>query len=358
MSFQRTCLIIGAGASVPYGFPTGAELRDLIVLDRSPLSHKIACRFPVRTINNSYFDARESVHEQTESKQQSKALSAWKTYLSARLQEQGFSAGDEHRFRQHFFNGRSPSIDRFIQFHPDQWGKMGQAYLAAVILNCEREDMLDKDWYVELLEQIAPNPAAVPPAGELSIINFNYDRSFAMFFLTSFRHQFNLSQTEADALFDRIVIEHVYGSLGSLDKVPYGNHSCVANAASGIDFMRDGAAHAKKPHLNNLISQARVVCFLGFSFAEENLALFDDSSFEGKARILATSLGLSQRRMAQVKRKIPSIVFHDMPCADLLRQEDIFSGDEPAIQPVQNRRAQIPVIIPRRRGSRDLGGLL
>jgi hypothetical protein len=76
--------------------------------------------------------------------------------------------------------------------------------------------------------------------------------------------------------------------------------------------------------MNGLIAAAGNVCFLGFSFAEENLDLFEPTAFDNKHLVLATSLGLSQNRMAAVKKVIRKIQFFDMPISELLRQEDLF----------------------------------
>lgn len=205
----------------------------------------------------------------------------------------------------------------------------GRAAIAAVILNCEQDRCLDVDWYEELLDQIAPTPEALKP-GSLSVVTFNYDRSFERYFSTALASQFNLDAEAAAELFQRIEIEHVYGSLGPLEKIPYGEIDSVKDAAKQIDLMRAGANHARAKRINELIAAASNVCFLGFSFADENLALFKQGSFAKKNVLVATALGLPQKRMAAAKRLIPRIKFHDMSILTLLNQEDVFRAPKTA----------------------------
>src|SRR5437660_8575722 len=53
---EPTCLILGAGASAPYGLPTTAELRNLILSLRSPTGAATAEKFHVKVPRNPGYD--------------------------------------------------------------------------------------------------------------------------------------------------------------------------------------------------------------------------------------------------------------------------------------------------------------
>ena len=53
---EPTCLILGAGASAPYGLPTAAELRNLILSLRSPTGAATAEKFHVKVPRNPGYD--------------------------------------------------------------------------------------------------------------------------------------------------------------------------------------------------------------------------------------------------------------------------------------------------------------
>ena len=145
----------------------------------------------------------------------------------------GFSDSDIAEFRNLFFRARHPSIDKFIQYNEDDYGDIGRTNIAAVLLNCENDCWLSEDWYSQLLSEISPSGPSEIAEGMLSIITFNYDRSFEYFFTTAFEAGFNLSLKEANNLFSRIKIVHVYGKLGELNSVPYGEKSLIKKQHEG-----------------------------------------------------------------------------------------------------------------------------
>ena len=104
----------------------------------------------------------------------------------------------------------------------------------------------------------------------LSVVTFNYDRSFERFFLDAFRFGFNVSDVDAHGILNRIEILHVYGQLGSLAEIPYGALDHLARAAEGISLARSGRANPDRAQINGLLEAAENICFIGFSFAPEN----------------------------------------------------------------------------------------
>jgi hypothetical protein len=62
---EPTCLILGAGASAPYGLPTTDELRDLILSSRSPTGRQTAAKFPVKGPPRAWLTPGDPVNEWT-----------------------------------------------------------------------------------------------------------------------------------------------------------------------------------------------------------------------------------------------------------------------------------------------------
>lgn len=190
-------------------------------------------------------------------------------------------------------------------------------------MNCEKDFWLDGEWYAQLLDEIVPNRPDDLKDGMLSVITFNYDRSFEYFFTTAFEAGFRLNAEEAFAMFDRVNVIHVYGQLGPIRSVPYGNSTFIRRAASGISFMRDAQKADCRTQINQTVQNAETVCFIGFAFSPENVALFDPNTFDKKS-VIGTAMGLSPNRIADAKKYIRHIKFFDGSAADLLQSQNIF----------------------------------
>jgi hypothetical protein len=105
---KKTVLILGAGASVPYGFPTGAELRRDILASLG---------------NEGRF---QNYH----------ALG----YTERHWLE---------NFRRDFWRSQQPSIDAFLESRPDHL-ELGQLVIADFLMPNERRyDLHPEDWRTE-----------------------------------------------------------------------------------------------------------------------------------------------------------------------------------------------------------------
>jgi hypothetical protein len=175
---KSTVLVLGAGASRPYGFPTGYELRQRICNELKDSS----------------------------------------TRLSTQLCELVAPPDQIRQFRDEFERSQIYSIDRFLGNRP-QWANIGKAAIAVVLAGHEilhslfavRED----HWYQYLWNQIATSWDALASTN-LSFITFNYDRSLEYFLLEAMKHSFGKSQGECIAQLATIPITHVYGMIGEV----------------------------------------------------------------------------------------------------------------------------------------------
>ena len=180
---RHTVLILGAGASVAYGLPTGTELVNAI------------CReFPNYSVQVKWFHL---------SPEQASARA--KNLCDA-------------------LNGAGTrSIDGFLEFREDL--RLDGAIAIALALLCrERPQTLSNansantdNWYREFIEWLSPSPDVKFPATRVSVITCNYDRSLEQYMYVALKNRFRDSTDQKIAqLMDEVPIIHVHGSFGRL----------------------------------------------------------------------------------------------------------------------------------------------
>lgn len=265
---DKTCLILGAGASQPYGFPTSGELRDLLLLNHNSTAVLKRLRFR---------DPDSVWHE-----------------LNTELRECAGSESLVRIFRNRFEMCGRMSIDSWLKDLKYDGEKAEQNLeirriallsIAAVLLRCEHNAeenrQLNGDWYQWLLEFILRRGRKFP-GSILSIITFNYDRSLEEFLWRCFMYSFDLSNEEALEMLGRIEIVHVYGSLGKLHQsesniVGFGSVGSRSTAAGGIRVAGPRTDAQGNVRIRELIAAAERLIFLGFGFWPENMDILHDA---------------------------------------------------------------------------------
>src|SRR5439155_20353552 len=152
---KPTVLILGAGASKPYGFPTGEELLREIV----DIKHH------------------------------------GPTPLEDRLRECSFLPKDIQHFVDELNRSGRKSVDAFLEHRPE-FEKIGKAaMIAALIPKEDPATLFDRSkpehWYQYLFQQMGSS-LDQPYKSKLSVITFNYDRSLEFFLLNALHSSFNL----------------------------------------------------------------------------------------------------------------------------------------------------------------------
>lgn len=253
---RKTVLVLGAGASMHLGFPSGRGLvTDVVAGLRKPISP-----------------------------------------LFLQMVTAGFDETQIALFRDALARSGRPSVDVFLE-HRSEFMTIGKTAIAALLVPHEVEAKLyaPGNWYEYLFKHLGPSRDDLA-AGNLSIVTFNYDRSIEQYLYEAIRNSFNLATTQTLEYFDygaspvvydhTIPIIHVYGKLGELphagvtDKTrayqapDLADISAIARTAgSGIKIMHEGGG-GDNPALGRarqLIREADVICFLGFGYLEENL---------------------------------------------------------------------------------------
>jgi hypothetical protein len=261
---NRVVLILGAGASHPYGFPLGQDLVEQIkgmhgsTARLAPFADATRGKWDHATINKFCDELRRS---------------NW------------------------------ISIDRFLQ-RRSELADIGKAAVAFHVLECERWQWLTTPaagrWYNYLynhiLDPVGPDEFG---ANQLSIITYNYDRSLEQFLFDALQSSFNLSSEKAAAALNKIPFVHVHGSFGDLSGVgpdprPYqADKSELFRATARMHIVSDDIASSgvlKK--CDELLRQATHVVFLGFGYDRVNLERLDLGRFR-EATYWGTVYGLT-----------------------------------------------------------------
>jgi len=234
-----TVLVLGAGASVPYGFPSGKKLKKRI-LDSGPKVH-------------------EDVGERDE--------------------------GRFLEFQRTLRHSAQPSVDAFLE-HRSELMDLGKALIAHQLIAHENTNALFKteDWYQYLWQRMGTSFDEFD-RNQLSIITFNYDRSLEHFLFTALVNSYRVSGEDAAEKLKHIPIIHVYGQLGLLEWQgnddeganvrPYGHDrtiQAIRIAARGIQILTEGKDESDKfQQARDLVHRAKLVYFLGFGYNTTNM---------------------------------------------------------------------------------------
>jgi hypothetical protein len=207
-------LVLGAGASYPYNFPTAEELKGLICA----------------TLPNP-------------------------TAISGRLRGDypDYSAEKFFEFREAFLKSGQPSVDAFLERRPNFLG-VGKFAIAYCLIPFEDEDKLYRpnpsrggDWYEHLSDKLNSSFEDFG-RNKLAIITFNYDRSLEHYLLNSLHYLHGKPFDECAIALAQIPIIHIYGQLG---EPPYPQKGCweyrpnregvpnVQRAAAGITLYHE-----------------------------------------------------------------------------------------------------------------------
>lgn len=280
MATNKTVLILGAGASRPYFFPTANELRKIIIGERK---------------------VEQTFHDEHPQEQIPRGMTG---DFTASL---GFSPFEKARctdFIRKFTATDFYSVDRFCFEHPE-FSEFAQMYIATILLRSEALMKPYGNWLQQIWNDVI-YPELYSGSPPLEIITFNYDRTLEFYFRTVFAA---LGRPELQQ--ERIHINHVYGSLGGLDKIPYGEFEWAWSAAPHIKLMPP-RAEGSEPLKKLLISSDRAV-FLGFGFDELNMKVLGITARndERPEEIWASCYGLSATSKARAEETLGKINWGD-----------------------------------------------
>lgn len=177
-----TVFVLGAGASMPYGFPSGAVLRQHIC---------------------------SSAQEGDQMVQ----------HLHAEL---GIDPAETGDFAKVFFRSNVASIDTFLAKR-EQFVEIGKLAIAFHLCLKENPDDLlnannDDHWYHAIWNALIQGVSSFQEMklNRVKFISFNYDRSLEHFLHVSMKHTFGIDDAQARDSLRSLEVIHIYGQLGVL----------------------------------------------------------------------------------------------------------------------------------------------
>lgn len=288
MISKKTVLILGAGASWPYGFPLASDMTEPLC------GHALSYRI-----------------EQSDNRSEGIKIPLHPSF-----------GNEDHvmKFREDLHRSSFYSIDSFLTARPE-YAEIGKAAIAATLVPLESLANLDgahrraNPWYKYLRNQMGDSPDEfASSAKNLSIVTFNYDRSFEYFFFRALTASYGESRA-LDILKDMKIV-HVYGQLGKphfLDAKgrPYSpklDRDVVAKCVAEIKVIpenKDGSLEFDEA--SRIINDAEKVCFLGFGYNQTNTTRLKLKKVEyGVRPIFCSAYGLKTQERARAATLIPT----------------------------------------------------
>ncbi len=265
---HKTVLVLGAGASLPYNFPTTEDLRLKIL--------SLAKNFTLRDSTELDVEINQVVE-----------------------------------FFNSFYYSGTYSIDEFLGKR-EEFTKIGKLLIAKSLLAYENAQNLfsfqsSRDWYKILVQSLTEDVSLDHLAinNSLTIITFNYDRSLEQYLFLALKNQFGAEENEVAQHLSKLNIIHLHGQLGYLPwqsiegadkKVEYMNGldpERIKEAANGIKIIyeTDFKLHEFERAIS-AIEYAETVLFLGFGYHPLNLKRLSLSGNKGGRYVGGTALGL------------------------------------------------------------------
>lgn len=245
---MKSLLFLGAGTSMPLGFPSGSKLKELIF-------SKIG--------NENYRKLR-------------------------RIEELGYTQEDLNYLMEIGRWGRFGTIDELLGVK-DQFSTLGRYLITEILKPFEnREGVLgSNDWYWSLFQKLKPY-LDKPIKDSLAIISLNYDRTFELFF--SEIPKFHLKESEvANAINNLTSIEiiHPHGMMGKFPGEPFkddNDFNVYRRISEGIKIVHDDFSESDEvKRCYELIAECGRIYFMGFGYHKITLDLFfPKGSLEGK----------------------------------------------------------------------------
>lgn len=274
MVTNPTVFILGAGASIPYGFPSGDALRKEII--GSVVGQKNL------------------------------------TTLSLAICKHGSINHDKFvEFRNAFLGSNVNSIDSFLS-RRSEYVDIGKYAISALLCAKENKETfsnlsIDDNWYGALWNALITGVSSVQEIkkNKVKIITFNYDRSLEFFLHTSIMNTFGLTDQEAFDELRNLPILHVYGLLGTFTSHNYGvnTENSLYQAANKIKIIPE--SRDDDPafiEAQDWLNWAKRICILGFSYDELNvkrlgleavIASKDSTKGNHAPMVVSSTLGMS-----------------------------------------------------------------
>ena len=317
--------IIGAGCSVPYGFPTGAmlmqKLKDFNYGDKNLDSPSFS---PPSYLFDLY-------HE---------LFGKYQHYTSLRKADEQHAFHVENitskkisetivPFAKSIRHSMMVSTDEFLKNRlgqqQNEQADFGKRLIAREILVAERESekqfsyedgkriskkiwLGNIDWIQHFLSRIDQQDNWKEILKQTVFLTFNYDRvlEYCIFLYLTSDKQY--ADADAHAFIKDMKIFHVNGFIGSLEEIPFGavENGKYRDIAKGMETVwekRLNRDQSEKAKYREFLKNARRVYFMGFSYIPDNLesiGIDRGAIIIREAKVYATAMGLSPQNRLRI----------------------------------------------------------
>jgi len=278
MLSKPTVFVLGAGASMPYHFPSGEGLE--------------------REIINSLADCNAG---------------EWGREL-----REMFNTTVLCTFQEKLRYARAGSVDAFLEHNAD-FLEVGKACIARALIPREKDHALFEgktdSWYDCLWQRLRGGSVADLQRQNVTFVTFNYDRSLEHYLHRVITNLYGVDEPTARTVMATMPIIHVHGCLGALvaegDDDSSGRQyspaltvDAIRRAMSGIRIVHEEAeGDPVFQQAREALCRAEVVCFMGFGFNSTNVDRLAPETWNAQTRV-GTAIGVGPTRQNEICARI------------------------------------------------------
>ena len=319
--------IIGAGCSVPYGFPTGAmlmqKLKDFNYGDNNLDSQSFRPPSYLFELYHELFGKyREYTNLRKTGGQYSFEADGIEVNVSNKISE------TIAPFAKSIRHSMMVSTDEFLKNRLGQEkseeASFGKRLIAREILMAEKESessyvrggegkkkdhwLGNIDWIQHLLSRIDQQDKWEEILKQTVFLTFNYDcvLEYCIFLYLTSDKQY--ADAEAHAFIKEMRIYHVNGFIGPLEEIPFGavengKYQEIAQRMETVWEKRRNRDESEKAKYQRFLNNAQRVYFMGFSYIPDNLesiGIDRGAIIIRNANVYATAMGLSSQNRLRI----------------------------------------------------------
>jgi hypothetical protein len=277
---QKTVFVLGAGASVEVGLPTGPEL-----------TQRLAGMLDYRWELNQRVHGDDLIAEALQHRSSATSEGRWDITNEVRAARRIAGAMTE-----------ALSIDNYMEAHSHDSNVMlvGKLAIARAISQAERKSALwldlrtgedfnlskTRDTWFHSFWQLLHQGVTVNDVDKifenLTVISFNYDRCLQQRLFFGLQNYYGLDDRRVLEVLGRLNIQYPYGSLGTYEgPVSFGSNydaGQLLRVSNGIKTFSERVEDEKcLGAIRTGISEADRLVFLGFAFHPQNITLMTGS---------------------------------------------------------------------------------
>ena len=310
-----TVIVLGAGASAPFGFPLGSDLWKDILADLNSLQQEVDRETPLRQLRRNH---PISVDEFAK-KPHSSLAHFLHSSLTEHLIGRQITVRELLEFKTEFEIASHDTIDRFLRDNPSQL-EIGKILLAQHILLkmygrddnrnqmtlrtfTNREYANHRNWYQLLTNRIREGTSSAEQLkkNSLTIVTFNYDLSLEI----ALGQMLGGTENHSGAkLADVVDILHVNGKPAQIPNSISNVGEFIITAANSLNIVEekiDSELTEIREKAKSAINSADRVYIMGFHFDPSNIESIGLGDHPHKAKIYSLNFdghaGVEQRIM-------------------------------------------------------------